>query len=102
MCCNSAVNFLIEEKCLRRLNKSHSRTLIVQKHTQKNRIFTNREKSWGNLAMLSPDQIKNMPEYLNCISQLMSRICDMYFDFMKRITKNEDLEPDSFIFMSPV
>jgi len=43
-----------------------------------------------------------MPEFLNCISKLISRIYDLYFDLMRRITKNEDLELESFIFMSPV
>jgi hypothetical protein len=51
--------------------------------------------------MFSFDQLKNMPEYLNCISKLMSRICDLHFDLMRRITESEDLEPESFIFMSP-
>jgi len=52
--------------------------------------------------MFSLDQLKNMPEYLKCISKLMSGICDLYFDLMRRITESEDLEPGSFIFMSPV
>ena len=53
--------------------------------------------------MLSPDQIKNMPEYLNCISQLMSRICDMYFDFMKRVTKNRRFRAgELYIYVSSV
>jgi hypothetical protein len=41
-------------------------------------------------------------EYLNCISKLMSRICDLSFDLMRRNTESEDLEPESFISISPV
>lgn len=68
-------------------------------------MFINREKSLGNLAMFSPDQLKikkKVPEDLNCIYKLMSRISDLYFDLMRRITENEELEPESLMFMSPV